>query len=140
MYPALSLRTFTPSSSAAASFPFGPGVVEVVHRMHGQTSEAPVGNDHVRSAASALPATSLMPVAPPFTVAVYVVPEESGAPGVSVAIPLAYATVAETGVAPARRLTFVVVTLAAASASLNVTVTAADGDTPTAFAAGFVLR
>ena len=47
---------------------------------------AAVVNDHVRSWASGLPAMSAKPMAPPLTVAVYVVPQASGERGRSVAV------------------------------------------------------
>ena len=70
MNPALSLRNLTPSSRAAASLPFGPGVVVIVHRLHGHEGAATVVNDQATSAATGLPARSLTPVLPPLTVTV----------------------------------------------------------------------
>jgi hypothetical protein len=63
----------------------GPGVVVGVQMLHGQVAGAVV-NVHATSVASWLPATSLTPLAPPFTVAGGEF--KSGADGVSVATPL----------------------------------------------------
>ena len=76
MFPSICARNLTPTSSG----PLSPvsaawaGTADVPQMLHGQPRppppEAAVVNVQVRSVASALPARSLTPVAPPLTVAV----------------------------------------------------------------------
>src|SRR2546430_4578058 len=98
MYPAMSLRNFTPTSTALASGSAPAGVVVAGQMVIVEGGAAPVVNDHVALAASALPATSFTrgSTPPPLTVAVYVVEKASAAFGVSVAVLVAalYVTVA----------------------------------------------
>jgi len=69
--PLTSDRNLTPSSTAPGSETDGfAGVAVPGHTLHGQLGPAAVVNDHVTSAARALPDTSFTPAAPPFTVAV----------------------------------------------------------------------
>ena len=70
MNPLLSARNFMPSSTAPPSFELGPGGVVSVQMLHGHVDPVPVVKAHVKSAASAFPATSFTPLAPPLTFAV----------------------------------------------------------------------
>ena len=102
---------------------------------------AAVVNDQVTLAASALPATSFTrgSVAPPRTVAVYVVAAASGLLGVNVAVSVAavYVTVAAiTAFAGSRSSNVLAPTVAGSIASLNVAVTVVATATPVAPMAG----
>jgi len=96
-----------------------------------------VVNDQLDVDASGLPETSLTPLLPPVTVAVYLVLDDRVEPGVNVAVRVAtsYVTVAETGAVPVR-VNVVALMVLAFIASLNVTVTAVDALTPVAPEAG----
>ena len=87
MKPALSLRNFTPTSTAFASDAAPAGVVVAGQIVIVAGGAAPVVKDQVALAASALPATSLTrgSTPPPLTIAVYVVEKASVALGVKVA-------------------------------------------------------
>ena len=89
MVPPASAVNFTPSSRALVSVETSAGVADALQIEHGQLPKAAVANDHTTSLASALPAASLTPLAPPLIVAVYVVAFASGAVGVRVAVTVA---------------------------------------------------
>ena len=74
-----------PSSTALESLAVPPGVAVALQTLHGHAGPAPVVNDQTKLLASALPARSFTPLAPPLIVAVYVVDAASAADGVSVA-------------------------------------------------------
>ena len=77
----------TPSSIAFGSLTAGTaGVVDALQIEHGQAEPVPVVNDQTKLPASALPATSFTPLAPPAIVAVYVVDAASVADGVIVTV------------------------------------------------------
>src|SRR5215471_21351712 len=85
MNPATSDRKRTPSSTALASESGPPAVVEEGFQMVQGQFDVPgfgavpdVVNDELKSDAIEFPASSLMPLAPPFTVSLYVVPPSSG--------------------------------------------------------------
>src|SRR4249920_1478523 len=88
MYPALSLRNFTPTSTALLSGSAPAGVAEVAQMLLTGGGGAAVVNDQIMLVASALPAASLTrgSLAPPLTVAVYVVEVASAADGCSVTV------------------------------------------------------
>src|SRR5262249_6033699 len=122
----------------------GPGTVAVLQILHGHVPGGgadAVVNDHVKSPASAFPAASFTPLAPPLTVAVYKVFAARAAAGVSVARRFAasYATVDVTAEPPGPvRSTVVVEIVDAIIASLNVAVTVVLGLIPVALLAGVV--
>src|SRR3954466_5802653 len=98
-----------------------------------------VVNDQVKSAASALPAESLIPVGPDFSVAVYAVEKASEEDGSSVtfSVPASQATLAATAAPPGPRSVNVEVpTVAESSGSLKVAVRFADAATAGAPEAG----
>src|SRR5881275_105032 len=85
--PLMSDLNLTPSSKGPGSLTDAlPGVVVDCQLEHGQFEPVPVVNVHVTSAATALPATSFAPAAPPFMVAVYAVETARAFVGVSVAV------------------------------------------------------
>src|SRR5262249_35338141 len=84
MNPLTSDRKRTPSSTALASLSGPLAVVDEGFQMVQGQFDVPgfgavpeVVNDELKSAAIELPASSLMPFEPPFTVSVYVVPPPS---------------------------------------------------------------
>src|SRR5580765_4858812 len=101
---------------------------------------AAVVNDQEKSAASALPAVSVIPTAPPDRVAVYVVDALSGAVGCNVAAEPLADTDATTDAPPGSRNTNVLdVTLEGAIGSLKLAIRSVVVPTPDAPAGGVTL-
>ena len=89
MLPATSARNLTPSSTALVSASVRSGVAVAGQMVHGQVEPPPppaVVKLQMTSVASGVPAVSFTPVAPPFTVAVYVLLGANDALGVRVAV------------------------------------------------------
>src|SRR5258708_39104969 len=98
MKPLRSTLNLTPTSTALGSLTEAvPGVVELLHAVHGQDGAAEVVNDHVKLARRALPERSLTPVVMGGVWAV-AAPSELFGVSVAVCVPAVYATAAGTTV------------------------------------------